>query len=190
MTTINEDGTIQCTTSRGKVCTIDTRGHGLAFSAPPSLASSAALAFRDHDATLRALAEQEQEDAVLDVAQLYEQHLRARLRLEEALRAGATTEAEALAFHEARLSSDRTHRAWEQAEHDLLGAARYGEAWPERRAKYLCDGVGPHAPPLEPPVDRDLEPICEGDATLYEYGGPFDCPGCSACVPLDGKVDT
>jgi hypothetical protein len=190
----------------------------------PPLASSAALAFRDHDVTLRALAEQEQEDAALDVARLYEQHLRARLQLEEALRIGATTEAKALTIHEARLDSTRTHNAWELAEHDLLGAAKYGDAWAERRELLRRHRVGPfasrfaHEPPPSPVIPpaygsadvaptnatfapdfndpgairirRDLEPICDGDATLYEYGGPFDCPGCSACVPLDGKVDT
>lgn len=100
----------------------------------------------------RSLAEQQQAEAVIDVAQLYELHLHARVGLEKLLRAGAKNETEALAIHEARLDSTRTHRAWEQAEHDLLGAARYGEAWPERRAKYMRDGVGPHAPPSGPVI--------------------------------------
>lgn len=35
------------------------------------------------------------------------------------------------------------------------------------------------------------EAICEGDGMVLDYGGPFDCPGCPAClagelsVPLD-----
>ena len=174
------------------------RKAGLLPEAPP-LASSAALAFRDHDATLRtfaeqeridrleairklaernpitreaferSLAEQQQAEAVIDVAQLYELHLHARVGLEKLLRAGAKNEAGALAIYEARLDSTRTHRAWEQAEHDLLGAARYGEAWPERRAKYMRDGVGPHAPPSGPVIpsaygSADVE--TDAEATL------------------------
>jgi hypothetical protein len=33
----------------------------------------------------------------------------------------------------------------------------------------------------EPMPHPDDEPICDGGGTLFELGGPFDCPSCSAC---------
>jgi hypothetical protein len=34
----------------------------------------------------------------------------------------------------------------------------------------------------------DPSELCDGGGTLFELGGPFDCPGCSACTLKAGEV--
>lgn len=70
----------------------------------------------------------------------------------------------------------RHHNQAELAQVDALLAIT-----PERRVVERI-GLESKRATLAAALSRDLEPICEGDATLYEYGGPYDCPGCSACT--------
>lgn len=126
----------------------------------PPLASSAALAFRDHDETLRPLAQQERLDRHEALRKLYERETR-------------------------KLTPEDIERMLAD---DPAIPSPYGSAdVAPTSATFAPDFNDPEAIRIQ----HDLGPICEGDGMVPDFDGPYDCPGCSACLkpaPIEGEA--